>query len=272
MQTTDPYIGPPVDVWSTGVILYIMIGGAFPFTEATMHCDLYAALVNGTFVWPETFSADLIDLLKKMFTTNPRERITVPQILEHQWVNPEAAAQAAAKAAASAKSSIVMDDEDAEFNSMLLDDEPQYRTLDADIMDTTSGFEEEPVYRSIDIPGECGEAYVAAPSPECNSTAFGCRATETFDTCKPAAQVLQDLANQIRQCMPTATVVVKEECGQVKIETTGPSGDIVKVKFVVTTDAMGTTQVSVKRMRGHALDYKQMFCGFRSTIVETCEA
>lgn len=81
MQTTDPYVGPPVDVWSTGVILYIMVGGAFPFVEATMNCELYAALVAGKFEFPKNFSPDLQDLLLRMFTVNPTERITLDEVM-----------------------------------------------------------------------------------------------------------------------------------------------------------------------------------------------
>ena len=36
--------------------------GQFPFTEATMRCDLYKKYVEGGFAWPAHFNPDLVEL------------------------------------------------------------------------------------------------------------------------------------------------------------------------------------------------------------------
>lgn len=243
MQSTDPYVGPPVDIWSTGVILYIMVGGAFPFVEATMNCDLYKSLTEGRFEFPKQFSEELIDLLQRCFTIDPKERITVGQMKAHKWVNPGAAESS---------------EMEVDPMSMMDDVEPQYRTLDPDIMSIDQanlGFEDEPVYRSLEM---------EAPPQQIG---FGCKATETMSTMKPAAEVLEQLSTQIRG-VPGAAVEVSP--GTIEVEVTGSSGAPVKFEVRVETDSSGTTQVSMKRMKGHCLDYKQIFAQVRPHISCLC--
>merc|ERR1712227_775098 len=67
MGSSDAYRGPPVDIWSAGVILYIMTAGAFPFTEK--------------------MSPELKDLLLQMWVIDPSHRITISQIRQHPWFN-----------------------------------------------------------------------------------------------------------------------------------------------------------------------------------------
>jgi len=261
MQTTDPYVGPPVDMWSTGVILYIMVGGAFPFVEATMNCELYASLVNGNFAWPKHFSEDLVDLLVKMFIIKPEERITLPEVLQHRWVNPQAAVSKVLETPA-------MDD--GAFSMMQMDEEPVYRTLDPDIMSVdTAAFDEEPVYRSVDLIPQ--SATPTSSSEGCQkSLGFACRPTYQFSTSTPAPELLAKVAALFTERGAT-TVKVKEEKGQVKAEMKGESGDCVKVKVLIQTDAThGNTQVAMKRMKGHALDFCKMVAVMRPLVNEFC--
>merc|ERR1712166_1611640 len=66
IQGKGMYVPSSIDVWSMGVILYIMFAGQFPFTEATMRCDLFKKYVQGGFAWPDHFNRDLVELCSGM--------------------------------------------------------------------------------------------------------------------------------------------------------------------------------------------------------------
>jgi len=260
MQSTDPYVGPPVDIWSCGVILYIMVGGAFPFVEATMNCELYASLVAGNFAFPKHFSADLVDLLLKMFTIKPEERITLPEVMEHRWINPQAAIPKVLEPAMM---------EDGQY-SMPMDEEPVYRTLDPDIMSVdTAAFDEEPVYRSVDL--QMMEPTIAPSGSEGCQKDFGfaCKTATSFATSTPAPELLTKIASMLAE--KGAQVKIKEEKGQVKAEMKGETGDLVKLKILIQPNpTTGDTQVAMKRMKGHALDFVKIHNVLRPLVKDMC--
>lgn len=238
MQNTDPYIGPPVDVWSIGVILYIMVGGAFPFVEATMKCELYSSFVAGTFEFPKAMSIELVDLLTRTFAAEPARRITLAQIAEHPWVNPALNFSA-----------------EPSLDAMPIDEEPVYRTLDADIMSVdAAGFDEEPVYRSIAIDQpSSSEGAMSSPEKCCGSgNMFPCHA-EQFTVPLPVPDMIKKVSMLLEK--EGFTVKVKEDRGQVKGEAVLPSGIMGKVKCIVQPGADGLTHVAMKRMKGCSIEY-----------------
>ncbi|KAI1732853.1 protein kinase domain-containing protein [Ditylenchus destructor] len=80
------YFGNEADVWSMGVLLYALLCGALPFEDESMP-KLYKKILAGTYYEPQFLSAQSKELLRGMLNVNPKNRITVKQLLVHPWLN-----------------------------------------------------------------------------------------------------------------------------------------------------------------------------------------
>ncbi|XP_015277173.1 PREDICTED: calcium/calmodulin-dependent protein kinase type IV-like [Gekko japonicus] len=90
----SPY-GPEVDMWSVGVITYILLCGFEPFFDPRGDQYMYSRILNCDYEfvspWWDEVSLNAKDLVQKLIVLDPQKRLTVQQALEHPWVMGKAA-------------------------------------------------------------------------------------------------------------------------------------------------------------------------------------
>ncbi|KAG0638458.1 kinase-like domain-containing protein [Tuber brumale] len=79
------YIGPEVDVWSFGIVLYVLVCGKVPFDDQSMPA-LHAKIKRGVVDYPQWLTSDCRNLLARMLVTDPRNRASLQEILNHPWL------------------------------------------------------------------------------------------------------------------------------------------------------------------------------------------
>eukprot|EP01023_Acetabularia_acetabulum_P003982 TRINITY_DN1166_c0_g2_i1.p1 TRINITY_DN1166_c0_g2~~TRINITY_DN1166_c0_g2_i1.p1 ORF type:complete len:352 (+),score=48.30 TRINITY_DN1166_c0_g2_i1:107-1162(+) len=90
---SDRYEGKMADVWSCGVMLYVMLVGGYPFERAEDKTDnnklqtMIQRILRADYIIPKslTFTPECLDLLSKILVVDPNRRITIEQIFLHPW-------------------------------------------------------------------------------------------------------------------------------------------------------------------------------------------
>ncbi|KAM9386189.1 calcium/calmodulin-dependent protein kinase type IV-like [Pholidichthys leucotaenia] len=87
--------GPEVDMWSVGVILYILLCGFEPFFDPRGDQYMYSRILNCDYEfvspWWDEVSLNAKDLVSKLIVLDPHKRLSVREALQHPWVLGKAA-------------------------------------------------------------------------------------------------------------------------------------------------------------------------------------
>ena len=95
---TKGYEGFPVDIWSSGISLYIMLSGTLPFNlknngssdmseeSNNNNIELQYSIINKEPKKIEKISDEARDLLRGLLNKNPKKRLNIEQILNHPWL------------------------------------------------------------------------------------------------------------------------------------------------------------------------------------------
>ena len=80
------YNGTEIDIWSSGIILYVLLCAKLPFDAPNLP-NLMKKIKSGIFEIPTYLSEGPAKLICRMLTVNPLERITIDEIKENEWFN-----------------------------------------------------------------------------------------------------------------------------------------------------------------------------------------
>ena len=95
LASEGPFDGFAIDLWSTGIILFIMLVGLPPWEFARAEDPRYKMVIKGQLArmlksWGRPVSALAADLLQKMLMEDPRQRLSLTEMKDHPWVIGEA--------------------------------------------------------------------------------------------------------------------------------------------------------------------------------------
>ncbi|KAL5989693.1 CBL-interacting serine/threonine-protein kinase 20 [Asimina triloba] len=78
------YDGAKADIWSCGVVLFVLLAGFLPFQDSNL-MEMYKKIRKGEFKCPNWFPPEVRKLLARVLDPNPHTRVSISKIKENPW-------------------------------------------------------------------------------------------------------------------------------------------------------------------------------------------
>ncbi|RAL49705.1 hypothetical protein DM860_001996 [Cuscuta australis] len=82
--TKRGYDGEKADIWSCGVILFVLLAGYLPFRDSNL-MEMYKKISRGDFKCPRWFPPEVKKLLSRILEPNPVSRIPLSKLMQNSW-------------------------------------------------------------------------------------------------------------------------------------------------------------------------------------------
>lgn len=78
------YDGASADIWSCGIVLFVLLAGYLPFDELNI-VSLYKKIEEADFTIPPWFTEGAKNIITRILDPNPRTRMTMSEVLADEW-------------------------------------------------------------------------------------------------------------------------------------------------------------------------------------------
>lgn len=242
------YNGIIADIWSCGVVLFVMLAGYLPFDDQNMNA-LFNKIERGEYRMARHFSDGAKDIIGKMLTVDPTKRITVQGIIDHPWFQ------------------VGFDARNFNHqNSKLQVSEDQVKNAitDANYSKGTND-------PSTSNPQPPGVNAVVTSQGGCD--AFDLISRVTSGSLNPLVTFQQGLVGTFTRFLMHGTCKdvlaslevlkanpkIKENSNEIKGFVNGPKGLLTYLVTVVATCAVNLSLVEIRRGRGDAVEFRELF-------------
>lgn len=233
------YDGAKADIWSCGVILFVLLAGYLPFHDSNL-MEMYKKISKADYKCPSWFPFEVRKLLSRILNPNPNKRISIARIMENPWFRTGFNSQAIIGSKTEAEelvpfvsNSVFGHCEDGNTNSEAIQELAKPTNLNAfDIISLSSGFDLSGLFTENDE-----------------------KKVVQFTSTRPASSImskLEDIARHLR-------LKVKKDRGSLKMEGSnkGRKGPV-SIQAEIYEFTPSFHLVEVKKSNGDTLEYKRI--------------
>ncbi|KZV56182.1 CBL-interacting protein kinase 5-like [Dorcoceras hygrometricum] len=241
------YDGEKADIWSCGVILFVLLAGYLPFQDPNLS-EMYRKISRGEFKCPNWFPPEVKKLLSRILDPNPYSRISVSSLMENYWF------RKGFKRVEYAASDVNKEDSPRCILEMVDSDSESSCSRKKEILQSTCSMKRLPSFNAFDIISNISQGFDLSGLFEKDTN--NSRAEAWFTTQKPLSMVV----SKLEEVALTESFKIKKLDGVVKMQGSkeGRKGQLaIDAEIFEVTPSFHV--VEVKKTAGDTMEYRK-FC------------